>query len=166
MACAPSQMTPPNRPWFWIASLIRTRATSHPVPAYDARCAVGLPARTISGPAPAATSGTRSIPEEYARRASTTGPRHSVSRVPAGRRIRSGMLSEKSGANDRNSFGPRFAKAPLFASGSKWNCCGSVRAGIESPEAGGEGSSDSICFLKAVRDDQGWWNRKLGSDNR
>jgi hypothetical protein len=48
-AWAPSRMAPPNRPWFWIESLIREKAPTRPALAYDARCATGLPARTTVG---------------------------------------------------------------------------------------------------------------------
>jgi hypothetical protein len=164
-ACAPSWTTPPDRPWFWIASRIKRKTPTLPAHASDARSADGRPERKTAGFV-AVVSGIRSTPAECAPPVFTSGLQLSASRVSSGRRIRSGMLSEKSGANDRNSFGPQFAKAPLFASRSKWNCCGSVRAGIESPEAGSEGSSGSICFLEGVRDDQGWWNGRLGSDNR
>src|SRR6266446_10432483 len=51
----------------------------------------GRPARTTAGLIPAATCGTRSIPEECARRASTTGPQPNVFRVPAGRSISIGI---------------------------------------------------------------------------
>jgi hypothetical protein len=44
VACAPSRMVPPNRPWFWIASLIRRKASTPPALTYDVRCAVGRPA--------------------------------------------------------------------------------------------------------------------------
>jgi len=53
-------MTPPNRPWFWIESLIRRRASTLPALASDARSAAGRPARTTVGLAPADTSGIRS----------------------------------------------------------------------------------------------------------
>jgi len=91
VACAPSRMTPPNRLWFWIGSLIKRKASIRPAYAYDVHSAVGRPARTISGPAPAATTGTLLIPEEYARRASTSGPQRSAFPVPAGRHIPIGM---------------------------------------------------------------------------
>jgi len=32
-ACAPSRMTPPNRPWSWIASLTKRRVSTPPLPA-------------------------------------------------------------------------------------------------------------------------------------
>ena len=57
--------------------------------------AVGRPARTTAGLVPVATSGTRSIREECARRASTTGLRHSAFIVPAGRHIPIGMRSHE-----------------------------------------------------------------------
>jgi hypothetical protein len=84
-------MAPPNRLWSWIASLIRRKASTRPAPAYDVRYAVGCPARTTAGLAPAATTGTRLIQEEYARRASTSGPQRSAFPVPAGRHIPIGM---------------------------------------------------------------------------
>jgi hypothetical protein len=41
VACAPSRITPPNRPWFWIASLIKRKASTPPALAYDVPYAVG-----------------------------------------------------------------------------------------------------------------------------
>jgi hypothetical protein len=67
----PSRMTLPNRPWFWIATSIKRKATTHPAPASDAHCVVGHPAKTITGRAPAATNGTRSAQVEFAQPAST-----------------------------------------------------------------------------------------------
>jgi hypothetical protein len=88
----PSRMTLPNRPWFWIATSIKRKATTHPAPASDAHCVVGHPAKTITGRAPAATNGTRSAQVEFAQPASTSGLLRSASRAPAGRRTRTGML--------------------------------------------------------------------------
>ena len=87
-------MTPPNRPLFWIASLIRRRASAHPALASDARYAAGRPARTTAGLAPAAMSGIRSIREECAPSAFTGGLQRSASRALAGPRIRTGMRSK------------------------------------------------------------------------
>jgi len=92
--CAPSWMTGPKRPLFWIASLIRRRASAHPALASDARYAAGRPARTTAGLAPAAMSGIRSIREECAPSAFTGGLQRSVSLAPAGRRIPIGMCSD------------------------------------------------------------------------
>jgi hypothetical protein len=78
-----------------ITSLIRTRATIHPAPASDARCAVGRPVRMTCGLAPAGMSGTRSIPEGCARRASTSGRQLSASSVAVGRRIRTGTRNNQ-----------------------------------------------------------------------
>jgi hypothetical protein len=88
-------MASPNRPWFWIASLIKRKASTRPALAYDVHYAVGRPARTTAGLVAAAISGTRSIREECARRASTTGLRHSAFLVPAGRHIPTGMRSHE-----------------------------------------------------------------------
>ena len=49
---------------------------------------------TTAGLEPAAMSGTRSIAEACARRASTSGLRPSASRAPAGRRMPIGMRSK------------------------------------------------------------------------
>jgi hypothetical protein len=59
-----------GRPRGWIASLIKRRASARPVLASDARCAAGRPPRTTAGLVPAGIRGTRSIREEFARRAS------------------------------------------------------------------------------------------------
>jgi hypothetical protein len=58
------------------------------------RCpsAVGRPAKTTNGFAPAATSGTRSRPEASAQPACTSGLKPSASLAADGRRIRIGML--------------------------------------------------------------------------
>jgi hypothetical protein len=40
-------MTGPSRPWFWIASLIKVKASTRPALAYDVHYGVGRPARTI-----------------------------------------------------------------------------------------------------------------------
>ena len=63
-ACAPSPMTPPNRLWSWIASLIKRKASIRPAHAFDVHSVVGRPTRTIAGLVPAATSGIRLIGEE------------------------------------------------------------------------------------------------------
>jgi hypothetical protein len=88
-ACAPSRMTPPNRPLFWIASL-RGRATIHP-PTFGAPCVVGRPARKTSGLVAAAMSGIRSTQEECAPPVFTSGLRHSSCLAPTGRRTPTGM---------------------------------------------------------------------------
>ena len=93
-ACVPSRMIPPNRPLFWIITSMRRRASTRPALAYDAHYAVGRPARTTAGPVPAAMSGTRSTREDCAQHASTSGIQPSVSLVPAGRHIPTGMHSE------------------------------------------------------------------------
>jgi hypothetical protein len=69
-------------PLSWIASLIKRKASTPPVPGFDARSAAGLPARTTAGLVPAATSGTRSTREECARHASTSRLPHSACLVP------------------------------------------------------------------------------------
>ena len=89
-------MAPPNRPWFWIASLIKRKASTRPALAYDVHCAVGRPARTTAGLVAAAISGTRSILEECAPHVSTSGLRHSAFLVPAGRHIPTGMRTDTS----------------------------------------------------------------------
>ena len=61
---------------------------------FDARFAVGRPARKTDVFAPAGMNGTRSTAEGYARRASTSGLRPSASRAPAGRRMPIGMRSK------------------------------------------------------------------------
>jgi hypothetical protein len=91
-------MTLPNRPWFCIASRIKRKASTHPDLAYDVHDAVGHPESTTAGLVVAATSGTRLTREEFVRSASINGAQPSASRVSSGRRIRSGMLSEKSAA--------------------------------------------------------------------
>ena len=64
-------------------------------PESAAPSAAGPPAKTTAGLAPAATHGTPSIPEEFARSVSTSGLQPSASRVSGGRRIRSGMQSDE-----------------------------------------------------------------------
>jgi hypothetical protein len=77
-------------PPFWIASLTGRRASTHRVRASAARSAPGRPAKKTSGPAPAATPGTRSTPEGFSPPVSTVGLRPNASRAPDGRRIRIG----------------------------------------------------------------------------
>jgi hypothetical protein len=84
-------MTPTNRPWPWIASLTKRRASTRPGLASGAHSAVGRPARVTSGLAPAATSGTRLTREECAPPAFISGLRHNAFRVPTGRYIRLGI---------------------------------------------------------------------------
>jgi hypothetical protein len=91
-------MIPPNRPWFWIASLTKRRASTRPALAYDVHYAVGRPARTTAGLARAAMSGTRSTQEESARRASTRGLQPNISLAPAGRRTPTGIRPDTLGA--------------------------------------------------------------------
>jgi hypothetical protein len=91
--CAPSRMTPPNHPLFWIV-LSKRRAATPPALVSDARSVVGRPAKKTDGLATADTNGTRSIREECAPRASTSGLPRSASRAPAGRRIPIGMCGE------------------------------------------------------------------------
>ena len=43
VGCAPSRMAPPNRPWFWIASLIKRKASTRSALAYDVHYAVVAP---------------------------------------------------------------------------------------------------------------------------
>ena len=106
VACAPSQMTPPNRLLLLIASLIRERASILPAHASGAHSAVGRRASTTTGFVPVATCGTRSTRVRCARHAFTNGLLRSVSSVAAGPRTRTGTRSETCGANDRNSFKP------------------------------------------------------------
>jgi hypothetical protein len=94
VACAPSRLAP-NHPWCWIASLIRRNASTHPALAFDVHSVLGRPAKRTAGLVVAVTHGTRSIREECARYASTTGLRRSVSRVPAGRHIPIGIRTDK-----------------------------------------------------------------------
>ena len=59
------------------------------------RCPLcGCPAKRTNGSAHAETSGTRSIREESAQLAFTSGPRPNAYRVAAGRYTRSGMRSD------------------------------------------------------------------------
>ena len=58
------------------------------------RSAAGRPARKTYGFAPADMSGTRSIPEAFAPRASTSGLKPSAYRAVDGRHTRCGMRSE------------------------------------------------------------------------
>jgi hypothetical protein len=74
--------------------LIKRKASTRPALAYDVHYAVGHPARTIAGLVPAATSGTRSIQEECALPACTSGLRLSAFLAPGGRRIRIGIRPE------------------------------------------------------------------------
>jgi hypothetical protein len=90
----PSRMAPPNPLSSWIASLRKRRASTRPALAYVVHYAVDGPARTTAGPVPAAMSGTRSTREECTQHAPTSGPRHSASPVPAGRRSPTGMHSD------------------------------------------------------------------------
>src|SRR5438876_6407562 len=92
--CA-SRMTLPNRPLFWIASLIRRRASTRPALAYDARFVVGRPAKTTTGLVVVAMSGIRSIREECAPFACTSGLQPSVSPAHAGRHIPIGIRSHE-----------------------------------------------------------------------
>jgi hypothetical protein len=89
-------MTLQNRPWFWNPTLIRRKLQTPPALSSDARYAVGRPARRTAGLAPAGMNGTRSTLAGYARRASINGVRRSASRVRAGRRIQTGMRSDRS----------------------------------------------------------------------
>ena len=92
-------MTPPNRQWSWIASLIKRRTSARPVLASDAPSAVGRPPRTTAGLVAVGIRGTRSIREEYAPRASTSGLEHSASLVTAGRHIPIGMRPDTLGVS-------------------------------------------------------------------
>ena len=65
--------------------MIKKKASTRPVLAYDVQYAAGRPARMTTGLALVATSGTRSIREECVPHASISGPQHSVFLVPAGR---------------------------------------------------------------------------------
>jgi len=47
-------MAPPSRQLFWIASLIKRKASTRPAHGSDVHCVAGRPARTTAGPAPAA----------------------------------------------------------------------------------------------------------------
>jgi hypothetical protein len=74
------------RPWFWIATSIKRKASTPPALAYDVRSAVGRRARKTAGLVAAGIHGTRSKQEECAPLVSTSGLPRSVSRVPASRR--------------------------------------------------------------------------------
>ena len=89
--CARSRMTLPNRPLFWIASLIGSRAST--ALAFDVHSVVGRPAKTTAGLVAAAKSGIRSTREECAPRVFTSGLRRSAFHVPVGRRILISVLS-------------------------------------------------------------------------
>jgi hypothetical protein len=91
-ACAPSRMTSPS---FWIASLLKTRATNPPALASDARSAVGRHGNTTAGRVAAAIYGTRSTLGEFAPPVFTSGLQHSASRAPGGRRIRIGTSNDQ-----------------------------------------------------------------------
>jgi len=93
-ACAPSRMTRPTPPWFWIARLNKRRAKARPSRASVARCAAGRPAKKTSGSAPAATSGIPSTREAYALLACTSGLKPSAFLAADGRRIPTGMRSK------------------------------------------------------------------------
>jgi hypothetical protein len=71
----------------WIASPLKRKAPTTLAAAFDARFAVGRPAKTTAGLALAAMNGTRLIPEECARRAFINGLRRSALRAMSGRRI-------------------------------------------------------------------------------
>jgi hypothetical protein len=96
-ACVPFRMTSPGCWMFWILSLSRSRATSQLGLAFEVRCVVGRPARKTSGLAPADTSGTRSILEQFVPPASIGGLQRGASRAPTGRRIRIGIRINVSG---------------------------------------------------------------------
>jgi hypothetical protein len=73
----------------------RTRTTIPPALASDAHSAAGRHERKTAGPATVGMNGTLSTPEVCARPASTNGLRRSASLVPGGRRIPTGMPSER-----------------------------------------------------------------------
>lgn len=62
--------------------------------AFGARSVVGRPAKTTCGHVAAGTSGTPSIPEEYAPPVFISGPQPNVCPAPAGRRIPIGIRIE------------------------------------------------------------------------
>lgn len=76
--------SPPDRPWFWTAKLIRKRPVNPPVRGSDVLCVVGRQRRKISGRVTVATCGIRSTPAACARHACTSGPRHNASYVNDG----------------------------------------------------------------------------------
>ena len=92
-ACAPSRMTPPNPPLFWIASLSRRRASTRPVHEFDVHSVAGRPVRKTTGLVAADTNGTALIREECAQPACTSGLKLSASLAADGRRVRIGMLN-------------------------------------------------------------------------
>jgi hypothetical protein len=91
-ACAPSRMTSPS---FWIASLLKTRATNPPAPASGAHSAVGRHGNTTVGRVAAAIYGTHLTRAGFVPSASTSGNRPSASRAPGGRRIRIGTSNDQ-----------------------------------------------------------------------
>jgi len=93
--CAPSRMTLPKRPWFWIAKLIKRKAATRRGHGSDVHYAGGRRTKRTSGLATAATCGIRSTPEECARRVSTSGPRPNAPHASDGPRIPSGMANDR-----------------------------------------------------------------------
>ena len=73
---------------------IKREALTRQARVFDARFAVGRPARTITGLVLAATRGTRST-QGGAPPACTVGLQHSVCRVPVGLHIPTGMRSHE-----------------------------------------------------------------------
>jgi hypothetical protein len=93
-ACAPSRMTQPTPPWFWIESLSKIRATIPPAHASAARYAADRLAKKTDGLVTADTSGTHSIPEASAQPASIRGLKRSVSHAADGRRTPIGTQAD------------------------------------------------------------------------
>lgn len=87
--CMPVRKT--ARPRCWIVSSMKRKGLVHPVRAFDVRVADGHLAKETAGLVAAAMNGIRSIREECARRASTSGLPRNVCPAPAGRRIPTGM---------------------------------------------------------------------------
>jgi len=114
-------------PLLLIASPNKRKASTLPVLAFGARSAVGRPAKKTDGLVAAETNGIRSTREVSAPPASINGLRRNASPVSSGRHTRIGTRSEKSGANDRDSFElhPRCDNTPHYHSGSKRNYGGS-----------------------------------------
>ena len=96
-SCLPFRMAPSN-PWmYWTARSRRRRARNQAGLASDVRFAAGRRARTTCGLVAAGMGGIRSIPEECAPPAFTSGPQPNACHVAAGRRIAIGICIDISG---------------------------------------------------------------------
>jgi hypothetical protein len=124
-----------NRPLFWIARLSKRRAAIRPALVSGAHSAAGHPARTTSGLAAAATSGTPSTREECAPLASTSGLRRSASRAPSGRRTRSGMRGDLMMAAWHSSVRCQSGSLWKILSGRRPNVSGTAADAVPMPKA-------------------------------